>query len=737
MGEGYLKKVLFGLIALISAVAQAGTITGTLQTPSGLPVKNGTLTFQLQQVGLINGTGAIAATTSQCYTSNDGTVVGLPNPLAMPIVATQTSGAGSLPAGIYYMEITLANNSGETVVSPELQIQLSSTGSLIVSLPTTFPTAATQVNVYIGTARGAETLQGSFNQTFPATYGQSVPLSAGTAPPGSNSVPCVIAFNDTIIPYMGYNVSLTSSTGNAYPGWPQAWQLNGGPNGTINVSSGAPLWNGTVVYPMPILSQPLNHGPQSISGPLDMDGYNLTDIGIFTAAQSNTIMNPAQCGSQAPPSWCVGSDIGAWTNSALQSCASQCTVYIPAGSYSFSTGIVLPLLISSNYTIVADQGAVLTFTGTGDMIQAPVSNSPNVSNWRIHGGHWIGNSGATSGLHILPTNSASVTGMFITGFSNGPGIWVEGANGVTIFDNTIQGNLDGVRISPTYCNMAVCGTGVTGSPFSPNQIAVLSNRLTNNTGHGFYSSDPVTAQLSGAQNVVVAFNDLEINGTAVQVGRSHGLVVSGNYFEGSVAQIVLGIAGGADGNQFRFYASQGCQVTNNFFTDVEATPYDINLLDTADCQISGNTSNQVTLNSTNCNINTLANTGTNIGETGTVVGKNHWEHYSSMGNVLCIAGSPVTAFVGAGSYTQLNQNYFPLLVNLGFAFLSSGASETVAVSGNVTAASQCFVTPYNHAADTIAASTTFHPSGANTGTLYHPTGAAGTLVNIFCTGVPN
>ena len=105
------------------------------------------------------------------------------------------------------------------------------------------------------------------------------PVTTGETIPTMNDVPCTIAFNDTIIPYSGYNVSLLSSSGNAYPGWPQAWQLNGGLSGTVNISNGAPLWNGTVIYPQPILSQPLNHGPQSISGLVNMTGYDLLNAG--------------------------------------------------------------------------------------------------------------------------------------------------------------------------------------------------------------------------------------------------------------------------------------------------------------------------------------------------------------------------------------------------------------------------------------------------------------------------
>jgi len=111
-------------------------------------------------------------------------------------------------------------------------------------------------------------------------------VTSGETVPTVNDVPCNIAFNDTIIPYSGYNVSLLSSSGNAYPGWPQAWQLNGGLSGMVNISNGAPLWNGTVIYPQPIFAQPLNHGPQSISGLLNMTGYNLINLGALGVGTS-------------------------------------------------------------------------------------------------------------------------------------------------------------------------------------------------------------------------------------------------------------------------------------------------------------------------------------------------------------------------------------------------------------------------------------------------------------------
>jgi hypothetical protein len=157
---------------------------------------------------------------------------------------------------------------------------------LIVSPPATFPANAAGMTVFVGPVSGAETGQGNTVGATQVFTQNQTPVSSATSLPLTNTSPCGIAFNDTIIPYSGYNVSLLSSSGNAYPGWPQAWQLNGGLNGTVNISNGAPLWNGTVIYPMPVLSQPLNHGPQSVAGPLNLTGYDLVNAGALGVGTS-------------------------------------------------------------------------------------------------------------------------------------------------------------------------------------------------------------------------------------------------------------------------------------------------------------------------------------------------------------------------------------------------------------------------------------------------------------------
>ena len=276
----YKMKALLTLM-LAATSAYGGTVTGTLLGPSGLPIKNGRLTFGLQQAGLIVGSGSVVPTTASCYTSSDGSVVGMPNPLTLPSTSI-TYGSGTMAAGIYYVVFTFYDNAGNrTLPSPELQVQLTGTGSLIIAPPATFPANAAGITAFVGTVSGAETGQGNTVGPTQVFNQNETPVTTSTALPSSNTTPCSIAFNDTIIPYSGYNVSLLSSSGNAYPGWPQAWQLNGGLNGTVNISNGAPLWNGTVIYPQPIMSQPLNHGPQSISGLVNMTGYNLLNVGAL------------------------------------------------------------------------------------------------------------------------------------------------------------------------------------------------------------------------------------------------------------------------------------------------------------------------------------------------------------------------------------------------------------------------------------------------------------------------
>lgn len=219
----------------------------------------------------------VVATTVSCATSTDGSVVGVLNPLQAPIVAAVYS--GTLPSGTYYVQIAWYDAAAHlTLVSPEVQQQLTATGSLTVNLPASGkPSTAVGMKVYIGTTSGAETLQGS--TTGSATFTQSTPLTTGAAKPTVNNTVCSIVANDAGWPTgTGYKVGMTTPAGNTMPGYPMQWQLLG-PGSTINLGNGFPLYNGTVTYPIPILARPFNHAAQSIAGPLYMTNYSLLQVG--------------------------------------------------------------------------------------------------------------------------------------------------------------------------------------------------------------------------------------------------------------------------------------------------------------------------------------------------------------------------------------------------------------------------------------------------------------------------
>jgi hypothetical protein len=123
-------KIKFLLALLIATgTAHGGTVSGVILGPSGLPIKNGTLTFTLQQAGLMVGSGSVVPTSASCSTSTDGSVVGVRNPLSLPGTSI-TYGSGTMAAGIYYVVYVFYDNQGNrTLGSPELQVQLTSTGS--------------------------------------------------------------------------------------------------------------------------------------------------------------------------------------------------------------------------------------------------------------------------------------------------------------------------------------------------------------------------------------------------------------------------------------------------------------------------------------------------------------------------------------------------------------------------------------------------------------------------------
>lgn len=267
-------------VARAQYVSPYVAVHGTLTTSSGLAAQNATLTFSPSQVMFVSGTSLIVQE-SQCGTDTNGSVVGIGNPVTGPRVSAQNT--GTLTHGNYYVRFTWYDQFGiQTLASPEVAVQLTHTGEIQVLPPVgTGPPQAKGLDIYIGTTPGGETYQGQ-TTSLTAQYTQATDLSTtGNASPIRNLTVCRVVANDAGFPTgTGYNVSLLDASGNTLFAYPEMWQFFG-PGSTYNLSSGIPYYHGEVTYPIPILTIPFNHNPQSISGALSLSGYNLYSVGAI------------------------------------------------------------------------------------------------------------------------------------------------------------------------------------------------------------------------------------------------------------------------------------------------------------------------------------------------------------------------------------------------------------------------------------------------------------------------
>lgn len=333
----------------------------------------------------------------------------------------------------------------------------------------------------------------------------------------------------------------------------------------------------------------------------------------------------------------AGIDIGDRVNHALKSCALQCTVYIPAGNYSFATTIRLELNPFGKYKLSGDPGAVITYTGSGDAINTHANNMQGSSQLLIEGFQLKGNPHAMAGIHTMPTNRISIRNMVITGFTAGDGILVEGTNDSNIYDNLIASNKNGIRLIPTLCGgqPLQCGPSVDGPPFAANAMHVTYNQITGNSQWAIFEDTTIVGHgLAGALNNLYMGNDFELNGGGIYLTRSRGTVIDANYFEQSPRQVVLGIANAGSG-----YRAYGPVVRDNYFTTTTGTLYNIEIQNADSATIEGNSELVASINPKNCFVNM-------VGSSRTWISKN--AIYQK--NAYCYNGAPGTPPSGDGSF---------------------------------------------------------------------------------------
>ncbi|MGH9484723.1 MAG: hypothetical protein ACRD1F_06680, partial [Terriglobales bacterium] len=296
--------LIFMLAAGVLGMAHAqGTLNGKFGLPTLGPVANGTLLLQLSQAATSGGGSYLAPEQVSCYTSMDGSVVGVPNPVSTP-AGDAFMATGVLPAGTYAVAIAYtAANGALTLTSPAASFVLGATGELIVDPPLLQPAAATGYAVYIGATPATVTLQASISGW--ASYTQATPLSSGAAPAAQNTSTCSLLFNDQILPTgTWYTATLEDAQGNVLPGFPRNWYLDGG---SENVGLLTPLAsNPEVLFPMPLVANPVNSAiPQSVRSGLNLNGFSITGSGNVGPGFFGTFWS-----GTAPA---AGTTLAAWT----------------------------------------------------------------------------------------------------------------------------------------------------------------------------------------------------------------------------------------------------------------------------------------------------------------------------------------------------------------------------------------------------------------------------------------
>ncbi len=258
----------FGAQTLASpeTVAQL-TSTGELQILP--PVGNGPpqAVGMAVYIGLTSGGETLQGTTSTLTAQFTQAV-----PLGSPVGSITVTSGGQFAACPTAFTFTGGGGTGAAAV-PVCSVSMgiytitSYTGLVGGNNYVTAPTVSTN-----GTASVAPVLAANLNTTI--------------APPLANGTSCRVVCNDAGMPTgTGYNVSLVDASGNTLFAYPEMWQFFG-PGSTYNLSQGIPYYHGQVTYPIPLLTIPYNHNPQSISGPLSLTGYTLYNVGAVGVGTS-------------------------------------------------------------------------------------------------------------------------------------------------------------------------------------------------------------------------------------------------------------------------------------------------------------------------------------------------------------------------------------------------------------------------------------------------------------------
>ena len=259
---------------------------------------------------------------------------------------------------------------------------------------------------------------------------------------------------------------------------------------------------------------------------------------VIKSGVNNAVYFPTQCASSMRPSWCSGSDLGAWVNAAATACTS-CRIHIPAGS---CTSFTTPISFGSGQFVTLEGdpggGSCLKFTpSTG----VAILFDPGVSEHQAYGIRDLqligpGSGTSTTGVELGSSNGAE--GLIIRGFRTGTSCCGSDGFGTGIVVNTASAFLVTVQDSFVQAN----GTGLSITTGLEN-LRLLNNNFTHN------STNAILATSTGWTDIYSFGNSYDDNGPIslpAAGGIGNQFTSAGDHFEnasvGGAAQPYITIA---------------------------------------------------------------------------------------------------------------------------------------------------------------------------------------------------
>jgi hypothetical protein len=326
------------------------------------------------------------------------------------------------------------------------------------------------------------------------------------------------------------------------------------------------------------------NGNKAFAGLSSFPGGIFGSLGVISGStimsSLNGVLNPASCGSTNPPTWCSGSDIGAWVNAAIAALPAPVgtgtcgEISIPAGVYIQATSIMMSRCVKLHGA--SAEGTRITWTPTTGWAFIVADNNTALDNNYSY-------EGAIEDLTIVGPGATSTAGAVYFGGSDGaansPSTAVDPAtnhgdhfnlNRVRIFGNQFnvcaQWGTNAWSTTIFESELGLCATGVLVPSTVTNdntgeEIAIVNSSVSNNTGVGV-----MIGNVGGgnAINISITNSSLDFNGSwgaqngtssnsnAISITNSamyapamwlqnYGIMnLSGNYFTGGGSSGTLG-----------------------------------------------------------------------------------------------------------------------------------------------------------------------------------------------------